>query len=586
MNNPMKNILLSVKKAWLWLGLLSVCVLVSACSGFVGAKNNQNQAQYEAEIAKQSAVDPARPVISKSNNAYLAGEKITVAEQLSPILKKKVVYKPSRAVLLPDVAHWVSEEFGLAVDLTGLQINTTSTAGQGMTMPSALPSSIPSTTGLAGSPAGSASAMGLPAPLGAPSGAAPVVLANQNFGAGNTMQSAVRLPLQIPMNLTYEGTLNGLLDQMAQKTGVWWKFSDGKAIFFRSESKTFYLPTIARSFEGKSTITTNSTSASGSSSGGTSSASASATSSSGADSVSHYDVNLWKDIETTAKTVGKGADVAVNAAAGSITVTGSPAEVRHMEQWVKTLSDQLSQQIQIDIDIYTVAVDSEENYSWNPNVIFKSTGNLGFNVAGISAPTVLGAATAMNIGASVINSSNYAGSTAAVKALSTIGKVTQKLHQQAIAMNGQPTPIQDAKQQSYLAQSGTTNTANVGSTTTLTPGSFTVGFTAMFVPRIINGKVVLGMSMTNSVLNSLKTITSGSGSNQSSIQTPDIGTTTIQNTVTLTPGDALLLTSLANDTGSNQNNGVLSPFFYLLGGGFDSASGKKIVAIVVTAKVL
>lgn len=582
MNYLIKNIPLSIKKVWLWLSLLSICVLVTACSGFVGAKNNQNQTQYEAEITKQSAVDPARPVISKSNNAYLAGEKITVAEQLSPILKKKVVYKPSRAVLLPDVAHWVSEEFGLAVDLTGLQINTTTTPGQGMSMPS----TIPSMTGLAGSAAGSASAMGLPAPLGAPVSGAPVALANQNFGVGNTLQSTMRLPLQIPMNLTYEGTLNGLLDQMAQKTGVWWKFSDGKAVFFRSESKTFYLPTIARSFEGKSTITTNSTSASGSSSGGASSASASATSSSGADSTSHYDVNLWKDIETTAKTVGKGADVAVNAAAGSITVTGSPAEVRHMEQWVKTLSDQLSQQVQIDIDIYTVSVDSEENYSWNPSVIFKSAGNLGFNVAGISAPTVLGAATAMNIGASVINSSNYAGSTAAVKALSTIGKVTQKLHQQAIAMNGQPTPIQDAKQQSYLAQSGTTNTANVGSTTTLTPGSFTVGFTAMFVPRIINGKVVLGMSMTNSVLNSLKTITSGSGSNQSSIQTPDIGTTTIQNTVTLTPGDALLLTSLANDTGSNQNNGVLSPFFYLLGGGFDSASGKKIVAIVVTAKVL
>lgn len=583
MNTNMNNILSTVKKAWLWLSLLSVCVLITACSGFVGAKNNQNQAQYEAEIAKQSAVDPARPVISKSNNAYLAGEKITVAEQLSPILKKKVVYKPSRAVLLPDVAHWVSEEFGLAVDLTGLQINTTGTTGQGMTMPSAIP---PSAGLAAGAAPGGASAMGLPAPLGAPSASAPVALANQGFGVGNTMQSAVRLPLQIPMNLTYQGTLNGLLDQMAQKTGVWWKFADGKAVFFRSESKTFNLPTIASTFGGKSTITTNSTSASGSGSGGASSASATATSSSGADSVTHYDVNFWKDIEITAKTVGKGADVAVNAAAGSITVTGSPAEVRHMEQWVKTLSDQLSQQIQIDIDIYTVAVDSEENYSWNPNVIFKSAGNLGFNVAGVSAPTVLGGGTAMNIGASVINSSNYAGSTAAVKALSTIGKVTQKLHQQAIAMNGQPTPIQDAKQQGYLAQSGTTNTANVGSTTTLTPGSFTVGFTAMFVPRIINGKVILGMSMTNSMLNSLKTLTSGSGSNQSSIQTPDISTTTIQNTVTLTPGDALLLTSLANDTGSNQNNGVLSPFFYLLGGGFDSASGKKIVAIVVTAKVL
>lgn len=580
MNLTIKNFPLFFKKTWLC--LLSLCILVSGCSGFVGAKNNQNQAQYEAQIAKQSAVDPARPVISKSNSAYLAGEKITVAEQLSPILKKRVVYKPSRAVLLPDVAHWVSEEFGLAVDLTGLQINTANTT-QGIGMPG----SVGGTTGLAGAPGSSASAMGtagLPAPLAIPSGSAS--LANQNLGMGISGQSLARLPLQIPMNLSYEGTLNGLLDLMAQKTGVWWKFADGKAVYFRSESKTFYLPTIARSFEGKSTITTNSTSASGSSSSGSASGSVSATTSSGADSVSHYDVNLWKDIETTAKTVGKGADVAVNAAAGSITVTGSPAEVRHMEQWVKTLSDQLSQQIQIDIDIYTVAVDSEESYSWNPSVIFKSAGNLGFNVTGITAPSVIGSATPMDIGASVINSSNYAGSTAAVKALSTIGKVTQKLHQQAIAMNGQPTPIQDAKQQSYLAQSGTTNTANVGSTTTLTPGSFTVGFTAMFVPRIINGKIVLGMTMTNSVLNSLKTITSGSGSNQSSIQTPDIGTTTIQNTVTLTPGDALLLTSLANDTGSNQNNGVLSPFFYLLGGGFDSTSGKKIVAVVVTAKVL
>jgi type IVB pilus formation R64 PilN family outer membrane protein len=257
-----------------------------------------------------------------------------------------------------------------------------------------------------------------------------------------------------------------------------------------------------------------------------------------------------------------------------------------METWVKTLSDQLSQQVQIDVNIYTVAVNSEENYSWNPSVIFKSAGNLGFNVTGIQTPAVIGGMTPFNIGSSVINSSNYAGSTAAMNALSSIGKVTEKLHQQAIAMNGQPTPVQLARQQSYLASSNSTTSANVGTTTSLTPGTFTVGFTAMFVPRIINGKIVLAMTMTNSALVGLKTVTSGSGSSQASIQTPDIDTSTFQNTVTLTPGDALLLTSLTKEVDSNQNSGIFSPFFYLLGGGLDSTAGKQIMAIVVTAKVL
>ncbi len=555
---------------------MSITFALNGCSGFVGAQNNRNQAEYEESIRRQAAMDPARPVINKSNNAYLAGEKITVAGQLSPILKKKVVYKPSRAVVLPDVAHWITEEFSLAVDLTALQVNQSTTGAQG------IGGSITNPAAVAG-PGAATNGMGLPAPLG---GASPVAGAASTVGLAQGSALA-RFPLQIPMNLKYEGTLNGLLDQLAQKTGVWWKFTDGKAVFFRSETKTFYLPSIARPFAGKSTITTNSSSGNGATSGSSGGAGSASSSTSGADISATYDVNLWKDIESTAKVVGGAAQVAVNAAAGSITITGSPADVRHMEEWVKSMTDQLSQQIQIDIDIYTVAVNKQENYSWNPNVIFKSaTGNLGFTVAGITPPAVIGSVTPFSIGASVINSSNYAGSTAAFNALSTIGKVTQKLHQQAIAMNGQPTPIQDADQQSYLAQSSTNQTANVGSTTSLTPGSFTVGFTSIFVPRIVNGKIVLGMTMTNSVLKSLKTITSGSGANQQSIQVPDIGTTTIQNTVTLTPGDSLLLTSLMKDTGANQNNGILSPFFYLFGGGFDSAAENRIVAIVVTAKVL
>jgi len=317
---------------------MSITFALNGCSGFVGAQNNRNQAEYEESIRRQAAMDPARPVINKSNNAYLAGEKISVAGQLSPILKKKVVYKPSRAVVLPDVAHWISDEFNLAVDLTALQVNQSTTAAQGtggaITNPAAVAGQGAATNGML-----------LPAPLG---GAAPAAGTNPTVGLAQGVGMA-RSPLQIPMNLKYEGTLNGLLDQLAEKAGVWWKFTDGKAVFFRSETKTFYLPSISRPFEGKSTITTNTSSGSNGSTSGSGSTSASSNTS-GADITAKYDVDLWKDIERTAKVVGGSAQVAVNAAAGSITITGSPADVRHMEEWVKSMTDQLSQQIQIDID--------------------------------------------------------------------------------------------------------------------------------------------------------------------------------------------------------------------------------------------
>ncbi|MBW4919585.1 PilN family type IVB pilus formation outer membrane protein, partial [Klebsiella pneumoniae] len=100
-------------------------------------------------------------------------------------------------------------------------------------------------------------------------------------------------------------------------------------------------------------------------------------------------------------------------------------------------------------------------------------------------------------------SSSLNGSQLAVNALSTLGHVSETVTQSVVTLNGQPAPMQVANQVTYLAQSGTTNTANVGSSTTLTPGVVTTGFTATFLPQIVNGRILLTMDMTNSVLNSI-----------------------------------------------------------------------------------
>jgi type IVB pilus formation R64 PilN family outer membrane protein len=160
--------------------------------------------------------------------------------------------------------------------------------------------------------------------------------------------------------------------------------------------------------------------------------------------------------------------------------------------------------------------------------------------------------------------------------------VIQTINQTVITLNGQPVPIQIANNQGYLAASKTTATVNVGVSTTLEPGSITTGFTAMFLPRIVNGKVILGMTITHSTNNGFGEITS----NGSTIQLPNIDSNVFQQSVSLTPGDELMLTGLQRDDNSLNKSGVGNPDNFWLGGGIGNNTSRQLVAIVVTARVL
>jgi type IVB pilus formation R64 PilN family outer membrane protein len=385
-------------------------------------------------------------------------------------------------------------------------------------------------------------------------------------------------PSTQPMSISYEGSLSGLLDVVANKSGVWWKFSDGRLIFYRTETKTFYLPAISRKSAGGSSITTI-----------TGTGSAGTTASGGATSTSDYMVDVWGDLEKTARTVGGGAQVVANASLGSLTVTGTPTQVRDVEEWAKNLSDNLSQQVSITVNIYSVNVTHEDNYNWSPSVVFKSL-SAGVTLAGPQVPAVLSGLTPLNIAATVLqtatgNAANYSGSQLAVQALSTLGQVTETMRQTVVTLNGQPAPMQVANQQSYLASTTPGAATTIGAAPvppTLTPGQITTGFTGMFLPRIVNGKILMTMHMVSSTLKNM----GSAGSGGSFIQTPNVDTSTFPQSVSLTPGDSLLLTGLQLDNGSSNHSGVGSPSNYALGGGADNSTGKKLIAIVITAKVL
>lgn len=509
----------------------------------------------EDEHAKAQIV---QPVVSRTSASWLLGDTVQVDPELSPILLRPIAWQPPHKVALSELAAYITQQVGLPVNIAEVQrVGGSSLAD------------LVGSTSIGTTPGGAQ----LPGPP--PSLTAAL--------SGQTKQ----LPL---MTVAYQGDVKGLLDFAANAEGMWWKMEDGAVEFYGSVTKTFYIPAINRHSTGTNSIVAQSgpgslNSGSGST-GGSGGGGSSTTGSSAATDA--YDVDVWKTIAKTAQTVagtsgGGKAEVAAEPSLSSITVTGSPSQVKNVEAWVKGLTDKLSQQVMISVAVYSVDLSNEDNYSWNPSVLYSKLSTMyGLSLAGPGVPAVTGSLSPMVLTATAGKSSSLNGSQLAVKALSSLGHVSERVTQSVVTLNGQPAPMQIANEVTYLASSSSTVSANVGSTSALTPGVVTTGFTATFMPQIVNGKILLSMDMTNSVLNRIDE----ASSNGSSIQTPNVSSATFQQSVSLTPGAALMLAGVQQDNVQVNRSGVGAPSNFLFGGGVDGSRQKKLVAIVITARVL
>jgi hypothetical protein len=205
----------------------------------------------------------------------------------------------------------------------------------------------------------------------------------------------------------------------------------------------------------------------------------------GSNASTEFEVDIWGDLKKTAETVAASGKVDVNPSAGSVTVTGTPTQVRNIEEWIKPLTDNLSQ----------------------PSVLFKSlSGKWGVNLTGPQAPAIVSGTNPLNLTASILSTATgglaqFSGSQFAYNALSSLGDVAQVMHQTVVTLNGRPAPMQMADIEGYLASQTPSASVAVGATPlppSLTPGSLTTGFTATFIPKVVNGKIFLAMDMTSS----------------------------------------------------------------------------------------
>jgi type IVB pilus formation R64 PilN family outer membrane protein len=537
---------------------LALTASLSACSSFRQADDITNAAIAGSQA---NAVSPTADG-DTTDAPYLLGPQVKMAQSLSPVLQQPQALRISHETL-NQIAAQISQSTGLEVDVDSLDSTSE---------PPTLP---PGNTGAAYG--------GLPPPPAA-------FLAAMDHTAGPAASDPPpRVTIYYPAP-GQVGTLGGALDVIAAATGEYWQIDNGAIEFFKRRSQTFVIPAIdwtqsaSNQIEADSGASGSSGGAGGYTGGTTTTTTSGQSGDSGSGSGSLTDTansnsDVWKGIEATAKVIGGGAEISADPNTSTLTVLGTPDQISQVSDWVNSLSTILMKTVNVEVHIYDVQLSKEDNYGIDPTLSFQNAAkSLGVSVSGASVPAVLGSATPFHFGASIL-SGEFASSAAAFQALSTLGKVTTAITFQASTLNDQEAPLDKTTITGYLAQSESSQAANVGTLNALQPGQITTGFIGSVKPLVVGGKIVVGFQLHLSALLSLLNVTSGG----SSIQVPTSNNILVNEVTALRNGGTLMLSGYQDAETNTTHNGVGSPYMPALGGGGDAQVIQNYIAIVISA---
>lgn len=386
------------------------------------------------------------------------------------------------------------------------------------------------------------------------------------------------------VRITYaNGSFKGLLDTVAARFGVSWKYSDGVIQFFHTQARTFQINAVP----GDSTFTANVTSGAASS-GGVSGGSGSSGGSGGASAGSAVSANnsqntgvasklsVYTGIESAIKVMlsphGK---VLASPATGAITVVDTPDSLDRIATYIDNENKALSRQIVINVTVLSVSLNKGDEYGIDWNLVYNGL-DRRFGIKNTFADS---STNAVGFSAAIMGNSRFSGTDLMVKALSDQGKVRRQTTASVVTLNNQPVPVQVARQTTYLQSSQTSIVAQVGTTSSLVPGVVTSGFNMSILPHVLtNGTVMLQFSIDISTLRGIRTITSGSNR----IESPELDTRNFLQRVSMKSSETLVISGFEQTDENVDNRGVGTPKNILLGGGLKANSNKEVIVILIT----
>lgn len=537
--------------------LLAGCAAGPADNAAIKARVEASKADAQRLLATREA--PAEPSpLSYTDQSWIPLRKVERSERdkANAMTDAVQVEINQRFNTLNDVASSISSITGLTVSIDS-DISSKSQAtqpAQGSYTPAPMPGGV-------GGP--------LPSTLNSPFNASPSGASTGPISAGS------------PIATNYSGTLTGFMNLVSAYYGVSWR-AEGKGLrFFQLESRTFRIAALPGDTRLSSAVESTSSSGGGSSTTG-SAGPAGATqsgSSSNSTGVGFAGLSVWTALESGIKQMLSSAGkVSASPATGTITVTDTPAVMEKVADFVTAQNQALNRLVSVNVRVLSVEVSEGDDYGINWDAVYAnlSAANPYSLALKTAFPTATGAGNLI-ISAPTGSNSRWAGSSAMLSALSMQGRVSELTSATLVTLNNQPAPVNVGRKVSYLASSSQTQTANVGSTVSLTPGVIQTGFSMTIVPHIIDGnELLLQYSLDLSSLLKLNTISSGT----SSIQAPDVATSNFIQRVRLKSGETLVVAGFDQDNLTAVANGVGAAENKLLGSRTGSTKRQILVVLI------
>lgn len=571
----------TVRKSVLQSLLLAAAVTV-LLSGCAAQRAVSHFGEATAAKAEQDFQASRRP--ETNNSAFQVDQGFFAAT--NPILVTPV--NPS-VTLPPPFFRPVNVAVRNSISLPEIAANVASGSGIRVVL---MPDVTATPAGAAGAPAAPAASVkpeGLPplptslgdlAGAGAPASATAPPAAPEALPVASNTGTAEGLKLD---GFSYKGNVGGLLDALTSRLGLAWRWNGQEVQIFRYETRLFRISALA----GDSSVQANLSTQAEGASGGSGSSGGGVSGSSGQNTTVNSKLAIWSDVEASIKAnKSAGGSYSMNPSAGLVSVRDTPAVLDEIGAQMKEFNRVYSRQVILNIDIYSVEHSNGDDYGVDWSVFWKNAGRYGISLGNKGSTGSAGSPFGPSF-TFTRTGGPFSGSNAVGAALSTLGHTDLVTSVQAVTLNGQTVPVNVSKEQAYLKSYSTTlNGSTAGqSTTTLTPGVVTEGFSMNFTPRIMDdGDVIMRYAVDLSNIDNITTFTSPDGN--SAIQLPTRSVRNFLQNSELHSGQSLMVTGLQQVQGKDTSSGPFSGKAWFLGGRRTSTSLNRTVVIVVTPYVV
>lgn len=394
----------------------------------------------------------------------------------------------------------------------------------------------------------------------------------QSSASGVTRASEI-----VVSDVVHEGTLVGLLDTLANKSGLYWKFDGERIHFFRYETRLFRI----FAMEGESSLS-SSVSSEGKTSN-TAGTGGSGSNSSKNEATIKVSSNMWSDIVKSIETqlTPNRGKLTPMGSTGHIAVTDTPDQIRRIKSFVDELNKNLGKQVSFNVNIYSVELNDSDALGIDWGVVWQTmSSKYNVSVQTKNATTNLGSAFAVNFVDSLTGAkSNFNGSNILVGALSSIGKASLVTSTNLVTLNNIAVPLSVTNVSSYLKSQSVTVTGTSGTTqASLDPAERSLGLGLKLEPKLTEtDDVFLRVAMNLSSDGGLRTYVSPDG--KSSAEMPSTGKTDSYQTVKMKSGETLILSGFQQVKMEDKSQGIREASNWPLTG--SRATTKKVSTLVV-----